>query len=147
MRLIIDAYSVPGRIVELCEQAGESLQIESLILRERENDLYKLASEDFDTELERNRDLTALTEELWPQDILITQDLDLALLALPLTTAVLDASGKVYTEKALNLEKIDDELARLQGVYSERVRKIAKRDEAEDDAFVTTLITFLENIE
>ena len=148
MRLIIDGYSVPGVIVNFSHSLAKQFNIDSKSIRERESDLYKITSGDFDKEIKKLTSFSYLKEildQMNSNDILITDDLELAKHALPRIATIIGSDGLVYTQERLDILSIQEHINKLQGKSTAK-KLLKNRDESLDEQFKQTLYEYLNNI-
>lgn len=149
MYLLIDAQNTPGSVIDYCFNLAEQLDINLKVVRDREKNLYKLLSEDYEEEIERIQGietLESLITELNPSDILITNDLDLASQALAKVTAVINSDGLVYTPESIKLLSVQKYLNKNQNLTSPVILLQSKRDPKLDNQFKKTLLNYLRYI-
>ncbi len=148
MRLLIDEQSIPGSVLDYSKWLAKKFHLESKVIRKREEDLYKLTSEDFDDELKKLTSysyLKDILDNMDSTDILITDDLELVSYALPRLASIVGSDGLVYSAERLERLNIQEHLNRIQGKHN--VKKLLKsRDKNLDEQFKQTLYEFLENV-
>lgn len=146
MRLLIDEQNLPGKIVEFCKAVSEQANIPSKVIRTREKDIYKINSRDFDEEIREVYGFETFKEildDLKPDDILITNDIELATQALPKVTTIIDSDGQIINLERLNLLTIKEYLARSQGRMDTLAKPLRHYDDSVSEEFGRTLFHFL----
>lgn len=146
MQLLIDGQYTPGAVKDLCEYIANELNIEYKVLRPREKDLYKLESLDYEEEVAKINSYNSvkpLLDEMFPGDILITDDIDLANQAILKVTAIISSDGLVFTPERISLLTAENFLARLQGRIDTIAKPLKHRNQEDLENFKKTLIEYL----
>ncbi len=149
MKLIIDSLKIPGKLVDLSRGIANSFGIEAKLVRERDKDLYRLASDDFDFEQRQQRSYEALKpilDDMEPGDILITDDVDLASEAFPKLTAIIGSDGQVFTKERIERLEIKKHLDRIKGVEAHAKSIFRSDNTVNEEEIKKTLYQYLGNL-
>lgn len=144
MNIYIDRITCPNSIVKICEESGIPIRF----LRDREPDLYKQSSEDFEREIELEKEKTQeKIGELTLSDFVVTKDLDLARDCVPRAFAVLHPNGFVFNPKSL-MRMSYEEFIKKENLAAENqtAEKLKKRNTEYDEKFREVFESFLKNI-
>lgn len=144
MNILVDNLTCPKSIEEICQTTGLPVRF----IRDREPDLYKLRSEDYDVEVEKQKKKTdEAIESSTIHDIVITQDLELARALIDRVFSVIHPNGFVYNRKSIMLlsyEAFIEEQNRAAGERS--VEKLKNRETDFDIAFQELLNGFVREV-